>query len=91
MYLIILYICSVCQVFVKQKAPIHPPTNTSFGWGVLDRSDKKQCQQMLAEQTAAESPLIHVKDLSQAIYVAGLKKEAAAQTFNLTDGFTHSW
>jgi hypothetical protein len=32
--------------------------------------------------------LIHVKDLSQAIYVAGLKKEAAAQTFNLTDGFT---
>src|SRR5271169_5646989 len=39
MYLIILYICSVCQVFVKQKAPIHPTTNT-FGWGVLGRSDK---------------------------------------------------
>src|SRR5271169_5723053 len=41
MYLIILYICSVCQVFVKQKAPIHPTTNT-FGWGVLGRSDKKK-------------------------------------------------
>jgi len=37
------------------------------------------------------APLIHVKDLSHAIYLAGMRKEAAGQTFNLTDGLTHSW
>lgn len=37
------------------------------------------------------APLIHVKDLARAIYLAGRVKEAAGQTFNLTDGLTHSW
>ncbi len=37
------------------------------------------------------APLIHVKDLSRAVYLAGIGKDAAGQTFNLTDGLTHSW
>ncbi len=37
------------------------------------------------------APLIHVQDLSQAIYLAGIMKDAIGQTFNLTDGLTHSW
>ncbi|HYA86816.1 MAG TPA: NAD-dependent epimerase/dehydratase family protein, partial [Nitrospirota bacterium] len=93
---------------------------------------KKQCEEILASQTAVEyviirpgvvygsgsrylgslvaavarfgplgfpfigkgnnvAPLIHVKDLSQAIYLAGVRREAAGQTFNITDGLTHSW
>jgi nucleoside-diphosphate-sugar epimerase len=36
------------------------------------------------------APLIHVQDLSKAIYLAGIMKEAIGQTFNLTDGLTHS-
>jgi nucleoside-diphosphate-sugar epimerase len=93
---------------------------------------KKQCEEILAAQTAVEhviirpgvvygsgsrylggliaaierfgpigfpfvgkgknvAPLIHVKDLACATYLAGIMKDAAGQTFNLTDGLTHSW
>jgi nucleoside-diphosphate-sugar epimerase len=37
------------------------------------------------------APLIHVSDLSQAIFGAGTEPVAAGQTFNLTDGTRHSW
>jgi len=36
-------------------------------------------------------PLIHVKDLARAIYLAGILKDAAGQTFNLVDGLSHTW
>lgn len=93
---------------------------------------KKQCEEILAAQTAVEhvvirpgvvygpgsrylggliaaierfgpigfpfvgkgnnvAPLIHVRDLARAIYLAGLQENAAGQTFNLTDGLPHSW
>lgn len=37
------------------------------------------------------APLIHVRDLAQAAYLAGIKKDTASQVFNLTDGHRHSW
>jgi nucleoside-diphosphate-sugar epimerase len=37
------------------------------------------------------APLIHVKDLAKAIVLAGVQREAAGQTFNLTDGAGHTW
>jgi len=37
------------------------------------------------------TPLIHVKDLAEAIVMAGERPEAAGQTFNLTDGMSHTW
>lgn len=37
------------------------------------------------------APLVHVRDLSQAIYLCGLREEAANQIFNITDGIRHSW
>ncbi len=37
------------------------------------------------------APLIYVKDLARAIYLAGVIPEASGQTFNLTDGQNHSW
>ncbi len=37
------------------------------------------------------APLIHVRDLGQAIFRAGAEPAAAGQTFNLTDGLRHSW
>jgi nucleoside-diphosphate-sugar epimerase len=37
------------------------------------------------------APLIHVRDLAQAVYLAGITKDAAGQVFNLTDGLRHSW
>lgn len=37
------------------------------------------------------TPLIHVKDLAEAIMLAGMRPEAAGQTFNLTDGLSHTW
>lgn len=37
------------------------------------------------------APFIHVRDLSRVIYLFRLRKEASGQTFNLTDGLTHSW
>ncbi len=37
------------------------------------------------------APLVHVKDLARAIYLAGLRQEAAGRTLNLTDGLPHSW
>jgi UDP-glucose 4-epimerase len=37
------------------------------------------------------APLIQVKDLARAIARAGMKAEAAGQTFNLTDGECHTW
>ena len=35
--------------------------------------------------------LVHVKDLAQAIYQAGIEPSAAGQTFIITDGLRHSW
>jgi len=37
------------------------------------------------------TPLVQVKDLSQAMMLAGTQTEAAGQTFNLTDGLSHTW
>jgi nucleoside-diphosphate-sugar epimerase len=37
------------------------------------------------------APLIYVKDLAKAIYLSGLREEAANQIFNITDGIHHSW
>ena len=37
------------------------------------------------------APLVHVRDLAQAVYLAGIEKDAAGQVFNLTDGLSHSW
>ncbi len=37
------------------------------------------------------APLIYVKDLARAIYLAGFRPSASGQVFNLTDGFRHSW
>jgi nucleoside-diphosphate-sugar epimerase len=37
------------------------------------------------------APLIHVRDLAHAVYLAGIDKDAARQVFNLTDGLRHSW
>ncbi len=37
------------------------------------------------------APLIHVQDLATAIVLAGVRQEAAGQTFNLTDGTNHTW
>jgi nucleoside-diphosphate-sugar epimerase len=37
------------------------------------------------------APLIYVKDLARAIYLAGVLPQASGQTFNLTDGQNHSW
>lgn len=37
------------------------------------------------------APLIQVKDLARAIYLAGVRDEAANQVFNITDGLRHSW
>ncbi len=37
------------------------------------------------------APLIHVKDLAEAICLSGVRPEAARRVFNLTDGLDHSW
>lgn len=37
------------------------------------------------------APLIQAKDLAEAIVLAGQRPEAAGQTFNLTDGLSHTW
>lgn len=37
------------------------------------------------------APLIQVEDLAQAIARAGTRPEATGQTFNLTDGLSHTW
>ncbi len=37
------------------------------------------------------APLIQVTDLARAIVLAGTRTEAAGQTFNLTDGLSHTW
>ena len=37
------------------------------------------------------APLIHVRDLSSAIALAGIEPAAAGRIFNLTDGLRHSW
>jgi len=37
------------------------------------------------------APLTQVKDLAKAIVLAGQRSEAAGQTFNLTDGLSHTW
>ncbi len=37
------------------------------------------------------APLIHVRDLALAVYLAGMNQEASGRTYNLTDGLTHTW
>jgi len=37
------------------------------------------------------APLIHVKDLAAAICRAGSEPAASGQTFNITDGLSHTW
>ena len=37
------------------------------------------------------APLIYVKDLARAVYLAGVSARALKTTFNLTDGQRHSW
>jgi dihydroflavonol-4-reductase len=36
-------------------------------------------------------PLVHVDDLAEAIFLAGARREAANQIFNITDGLRHAW
>jgi nucleoside-diphosphate-sugar epimerase len=40
---------------------------------------------------AAVAPLIYVKDLARAVYLAGTERDAAGQVCNLTDGLNGSW
>ncbi len=37
------------------------------------------------------APLVHVKDLAQAVVLAGKEPAAAGQVFNITDGTRHTW
>jgi UDP-glucose 4-epimerase len=37
------------------------------------------------------APLIHVRDIARAAYLAGIERGAAGQVFNITDGLRHSW
>ena len=37
------------------------------------------------------APLVFVKDLASAVYLAGIRPAAAGRVFNLTDGLRHSW
>ncbi len=37
------------------------------------------------------APLIYVKDLARAVYLAGVLPQASRHTFNITDGQCHSW
>ena len=37
------------------------------------------------------APLIHVRDIARAVYLAGIERGAAGQIFNITDGLRHSW
>ncbi len=37
------------------------------------------------------APLIYVKDLARAIFLSGIRTDAAGHVFNLTDGQRHTW
>ena len=37
------------------------------------------------------APLIHVRDIARAVYLAGIERDAAGQVFNITDGLRQSW
>jgi nucleoside-diphosphate-sugar epimerase len=76
---------------IIRPAPVYGPGSRSLGRliRILDRLGPVGIPFPGNAENLA--PLIHVRDLAQAICRAGTEPAAAGQTFNLTDGLRHSW
>lgn len=76
---------------IIRPAPVYGPGSRSLGRliRILDRLGPVGIPFPGNAENLA--PLIHVRDLSQAICRAGTEPAAAEQIFNLTDGMPHSW
>jgi UDP-glucose 4-epimerase len=80
-----------CEYSVIRPAVIYGPGSRRLG-RLIDAVEKiGPAGFPFAGNAENIAPLINVKDLARAIYLAGIIPEASGQTMNLTDGLSHTW
>jgi len=80
-----------CEFAIMRPAPVYGPGSRYLGRMVSAIEILGPLGLPFIGDAKNLAPLIHVQDLSAAICRAGTVPAAAGQTFNLTDGLSHSW
>jgi nucleoside-diphosphate-sugar epimerase len=76
---------------IIRPAPVYGPGSRYLG-RVIDAVEKfGPIGLPFVGSARNRAPLIYVKDLANAVYLAGVRATAAGSVFNLTDGLDHSW
>jgi len=79
------------EYVVARPAPVYGPGSRYLG-RMVDAARKLGALGLPFPGDARNLvPLVHVRDLSRAIYLCGIREGAANQIFNITDGVRHSW
>jgi len=80
-----------CEYAIVRPAPVYGPGSRYLGRLISVIETLGPIGLPFIGDAKNITPLIQVKDLAQAIVLAGQRPEAAGQTFNLTDGLSHTW
>lgn len=80
-----------CEYAIVRPAPVYGPGSRYLGKMVSVIETLGPIGLPFIGDAKNITPLIQVKDLADAIVLAGQRPEAAGQTLNLSDGLSHTW
>jgi len=80
-----------CEYAIVRPAPVYGPGSRYLGRMIQVIETLGPIGLPFIGDAKNITPFIQVKDLAEAIVLAGMRPEAANQTFNLTDGLSHTW
>jgi dihydroflavonol-4-reductase len=80
-----------CEYAVVRPAPVYGPGSRYLGRMVSVIETLGPIGLPFIGDAKNIAPLIQVKDLAQAIVLAGQRPEASGRPINLTDGLSHTW
>jgi nucleoside-diphosphate-sugar epimerase len=80
-----------CEYAIVRPAPVYGPGSRYLGRMIRAVGTLGPIGIPFVGKARNIAPLIHVKDLAEAVCRAGTEPAAAGQTFNLTDGLDHTW
>jgi nucleoside-diphosphate-sugar epimerase len=80
-----------CEYTIVRPAPVYGPGSRYMGRLIEALERLGPIGFPFVGNAKNNAPLIHVKDLAKAIYLAGTKDGISGRMFILTDGTRHSW
>ncbi|MBI5076173.1 MAG: NAD(P)-dependent oxidoreductase [Nitrospirae bacterium] len=80
-----------CEYAIVRPAPVYGPGSRYLGRMVSVIETLGPIGLPFIGDAKNITPFVQVKDLAEAIVLAGTRPEAAGQIFNLTDGLSHTW